>query len=76
MVTAKIRLVKLWDESVVFCQADRCDEVARYLFVAEGALQVCRAYCELHSQARAREAQVALPPVKTASASACSSATG
>jgi hypothetical protein len=43
-----IKSIRPLDEEVVFCQADRCGSVARYLVFENGLQTVCVAYCEDH----------------------------
>ena len=56
-----IKSIKALDVEVVFCQADCCGSVARYLVIENGAETVCVAYCEVHAQRRAQDGGIRLP---------------
>jgi hypothetical protein len=57
----KVKSIKVLDHGLVFCQADCCDTVAKYLFIETGPLNVYSAYCEVHADRCAREASATLP---------------
>jgi hypothetical protein len=61
-VASKATTVRALDGSTVYCQIDKCDRPALFLF--QGANLGCLALCETHARERAALAQLALPPAK------------
>ena len=59
--TMKTTVVEFVGTSPVFCQANPCGEVAKYLFKIEGDLQIY-AYCELHAMVNVKVGRIELPP--------------
>lgn len=66
MSSKALKVVAL-DGKAVFCQIDKCDRPAVFLFSFTGSNGSCLALCETHASERAAQAQLGLPSAKPSS---------
>jgi hypothetical protein len=69
MSSKALKVVAL-DGKAVFCQTDKCDRPAVFLFSFPELNGGCLALCETHANERAARAQLGLPSAKPSSSEA------
>jgi hypothetical protein len=69
-MSSKGMKVTALDGKAVFCQTDKCDRPAVFLFSFRGSKGSCLALCETHAGEWAAQARLALPTAKPSSSEA------
>jgi len=63
-MTEPATMVKVLNETALFCQTEGCETPALYLFSEAGVVPQYSAHCALHARKLAGRLRLKLPPVK------------